>query len=254
MEAIILAGGKGTRLSDIVKDTAKPMAKIGAKPFLDLLIQYINLQGVKKFYLALGYKHETIRRYFEDYKLLDGSNNIFYSIEETLLGTGGAIVHAIKSLNISEEDILVFNGDSFNLFDIKAFYRLHKENNNDITMLTKYVENTDRYGRVTIENEQVIGFEEKIPGLSGKINAGIYVIKTDIFNKYNLPEAFSFETDFLEKYTKELKVGYFDSGNYFIDFGVPDDYYKAADELPELIDKSIMILKEELELDENFYK
>src|SRR3989344_9594340 len=109
MEAIILAGGLGTRLQSVVKDLPKPMADVNGRPFLAYLMDYWIKQGVKRFILSVGYKSEIIRDYFGDEY---NGVSVAYSIEKKPLGTGGGLLLALKQLN-SRGDFFGFNGGTF---------------------------------------------------------------------------------------------------------------------------------------------
>ena len=220
MEAIILAGGFGTRLSKVVSDVPKPMAPINERPFLEYLLDDLNDKGINRVILAVGYKKEIIKNYFQErYKNIE----IIYSDEDTPLGTGGAIK---KALTLSKaEDIFVVNGDTFFDVDLKEMYKFHKENNSNLTLAIKEMERFDRYGSLALEGNKIIKFEEKKYIEKGYINGGIYLLKRTILDDKK-EERFSFEKDILEN--KELKVekyGYKSEG-YFIDIGIPEDYYK----------------------------
>ena len=223
MEAIVLAGGFGTRLQTVVKDVPKPMAEINGFPFLKYLLDSLNQQGVTRVILSVGYKQEIIKDYFQD-RYLDMT--IFYASEDSPLGTGGAIIEALKLTTNNE--VYVLNGDTFFDVDLKAMQRFHKETNADISLATKVMQDFDRYGTVKIEARRVVGFEEKQYQTKGFINGGIYLIKKAVFDPFELNTKFSFESDFLEKKLQQLMVTAFKSDGYFIDIGIPDDYYHAS--------------------------
>lgn len=220
MEAIILAGGFGTRLSKVVSDVPKPMAPINERPFLEYLLDDLNDKGITRIILAVGYKKEIIKNHFQErYKDIE----IIYSDEDTPLGTGGAIKKALTMSKI--EDIFIVNGDTFFDVDLKEMYKFHKENNSNLTLAIKEMERFDRYGSLVLEGNKIIKFEEKKYIEKGYINGGIYLLKRTILDDKK-EEKFSFEKDILEN--KELKVekyGYKSEG-YFIDIGIPEDYYK----------------------------
>lgn len=220
MEAIVLAGGFGTRLQSVVKDVPKPMAAINGKPFLAYILDYLTYNGVRKIILSVGYKQEIIENYFgNSYKEID----IVYSKEEEPLGTGGAIKKALSYCE--SENILVLNGDTFFELNLQALLQEHKKANADVTMSLKKMYSFDRYGKVILEENRVVNIVEKEFSSFGIINGGVYIIQKDIFN--NTEEKFSFEQDFLEKKLSKLSVcAYIDKG-YFIDIGIPQDYQKA---------------------------
>jgi len=221
-EAIILAGGLGTRLRKVVKDVPKPMADINGKPFLWYLLNYLNNQGIEKVILSVGYKYEIIKSYFGDkFKNL----KIIYSIEKELLGTGGAIKKALSL--VEGDEAFVLNGDTFFDIDLNNFYNLHKNKKSILSIALKYMCNFSRYGRVLInENNKIIAFEEKKFYKEGYINGGIYILKKDIFKGTELESKnkFSLEKDLLENYYKVSNFYGFPFNAFFIDIGIPEDY------------------------------
>ena len=223
MEAIILAGGYGTRLQSVVADVPKPMADINGIPFLEILLKSLNTAGFTKVIIALHFMPEKIINYF-------GSKfeNIIleYVVEKVKLGTGGAIKNSLKFCN--NNHVYVLNGDTFLEIDYSELDKLSKEGNIPI-MVGKNIENVSRYGEIEYKDNIVTGFLEKGKKKQGVINAGCYIIPTNIFNKYNIDSVFSFETDFLVKYIDKLKFYLYMNNGMFIDIGVPDDLYKARD-------------------------
>lgn len=225
MEAIILAGGFGTRLAHIVSDVPKPMALVYNKPFLEYVLKYLIDNGISKIVIAVGYKQEVIKKYFgEKY----GSCEIKYSSEDKPLFTGGAIK---KALDICEsEDVVVLNGDTFFNVSLKEMILFHTKNKSELTLALKEMNNFDRYGTVEVdENFRITSFKDKKYTNSGKINGGLYIIKKEILNGIH-EEKFSFETDFMEKHIEESRMYGFLSKGYFIDIGIEMDYRKAQDD------------------------
>lgn len=222
-EAIVLAGGLGTRLKSVVKDFPKPMADINSKPFLEYLLNYLNRYDIKRVILAVGYKADIIKNYFgEKFK----NTSISYSEEKELLGTGGAIKQALEFTN--SKDILILNGDTFFGIDLRKFYQFYKNKNSNLTLALKEMKNFDRYGVIEIDNNyKIINFLEKKYRKYGLINGGIYLLNKEFFLSLNMPEKFSFEKDFLEKYYKYYDFYGIPFDSYFIDIGIPDDYEKA---------------------------
>lgn len=236
MEAIILAGGFGTRLQSVIKDIPKPMADINGRPFLACLIDNLLRQGINKIILSVGYKAEMIMNHFG---ITYNDISIKYVFEDKPLGTGGAIKKALNEA--SEEDIFVLNGDSF--FDIafKDFYDFHKKNSSKLTIAIKPMSNIERYGTVTIDSNQVVKFEEKSFKEFGYINGGIYVVNKDIFriNKEIFENAFSFEIDFLQNNLYNTIPFAYVTNGYFIDIGIPEDYERAKKELEKVVNGAI---------------
>lgn len=220
--AIILAGGFGTRLNSVVSDVPKPMAEIHQKPFLYYLFNYLQKNEVREVILSVGYLYEKIVDYF-GHQYLD--INIEYSIEEEPLGTGGAIK---KAMEFVYEDTFILNGDTFFDIDLQSL----KNEQNDIQLALKQMYDFDRYGTVNVnEDNLIVAFNEKKACKEGLINGGIYYAKKSIFAHINLPSKFSFESEILEKNTSKLRIGASIYDNYFIDIGVPEDYYKAMNDL-----------------------
>lgn len=225
-QAMILAGGKGTRLQSMVSDLPKPMAPIQDFPFLYYQMKWLAIQGIKKVYLSVGYKHESITAYFGS-RFMD--MDLEYVIEETALGTGGAILNCIS--NITGE-IFVINGDTFFPIDLKSLYQYHRDRQAIISLALKEINNSDRYGTVSLQNGSVIGFHEKSWVEAGLINGGIYVLDKKLFDQFRLTSPFSFEVDVLQKYCTSLNICGKVFADYFIDIGIPEDYTRAQTEIP----------------------
>lgn len=230
MEAIILAGGFGTRLRSVVSDVPKPMAPIRSRPFLSYILNYIKKLGIQRVILSTGYKHEVIEKYFGNH--YEGIE-IVYSRESEALGTGGAIKLALQKVRSNEA--FVFNGDTFFQADIAAMKEVQVNNDADIVVSLKLMCNFDRYGTVEINNGRITSFLEKKQINVGLINAGVYLIKSDLFSKVNLSEKFSFEADFLQIFINELQFFGVVSEGYFIDIGIPEDYAKAQTEIADYV-------------------
>lgn len=229
MQAIILAGGFGTRLKSLVDNIPKPMADINGKPFLEYLLNYLNKQNINNIIFSVGYKNEIIKDYFKNY--FNGIN-ISYSTEKNPLGTGGAIKKALEF--VKNDDCFIINGDTFFEANLDDLYQLHKSKNADVILSLKQMKNFDRYGTVKInENNKIICFEEKKYQESGFINGGVCIIKKNLFEKFNLEEKFSFESDFIEKYYKNLNIYGILFDKYFIDIGIPEDYERSKKEFAE---------------------
>lgn len=226
-EAIILAGGFGTRLKSAVPDIPKPMAIINDKPFLEYLLRYLIGQGINKAILSVGYKHEIIRDYFShQYDSLE----IVYCVEKQPLGTGGGIKKALEFL--VGIDTFVLNGDTLFTINLRRFEELHFSHKSTISIALKLMTNFDRYGAVSIdEQHNVLCFEEKRQQHSGWINAGVYILNKNIFERAPAEDNFSFEIDFLAAYVNQLRPTGFPFDDYFIDIGLPEDYDRAQKDL-----------------------
>ena len=226
--AIILAGGMGTRLREVVKELPKPMADVNGKPFLNYLFDYLHYYKTEQIILSTGHLAEKISEHFgSSYKGVE----ILYSHEESPMGTGGGIRLAMeKSLN---ETILVLNGDSFFDVDLNSFYEKHATANAKASIALRKVKDAGRYGSVEIDKKNNLQhFNEKKEGQGeGLINAGVYLLDRNYFFE-NTPKAaaFSIEKDFFGKVNGSPEVFAFEYAGYFIDIGIPDDYLKAQHE------------------------
>lgn len=235
MQAIILAGGFGTRLQSVVKDVPKPLADINGKPFLSYLLQNLQSYGITDVVISVGYLQEKIIEYFGDSFL---GMKISYATEEKPLGTGGAILNSLKFID-KKKPVLVLNGDSFLQVDYQKLLTAHK----NFTMVLRKMDDCSRYGQVVVEGNKIVEFKEKSSEKnSGLINGGIYLLNPKIFEKFSLPESFSFESDFVMKHLQELELQAFIADEYFIDIGIPDDYKKAQNDLPQLIKNKALFL------------
>lgn len=225
-EAIILAGGLGTRLRSAVPDLPKCMAPVNGKPFITYIIEYLHAQGVTKLIFALGYKHEFFKPVISS---LPSSMHAVISAEEEPLGTGGAIRLACS--RASEENVLILNGDTMFRINANELSSFHYKKNAHCSLCLKPMQNFDRYGVVELDkNDSVISFKEKQFYESGLINGGVYALHVNNFLDEDLPQKFSFEKDYLEKYILYRKIFGLPQDEYFIDIGIPEDYERAQRE------------------------
>lgn len=231
MHAIILAGGFGTRLKSAVPDLPKPLAPIAGKPFIAWMVKTLAAQGITGITLCVHHQWEKIRDYFAEHP---ESVPIGYSVESIPLGTGGAMKHALKHQS-ANAPVLILNGDSFMRVDYQALFAHHRNGNACLTMVLREVPDTGRYGRVIVKKGVITSFEDGKLGKSGLINAGVYVMQPSIFEGNGLPEAFSFEHDFLPSRLEALRPQSYLAQEYFIDIGVPEDYARANEELPSIL-------------------
>ena len=223
MQAIILAGGFGTRLKSKINDLPKPMAPIRGIPFLSFILNQLDKQGFNKVVLAVGYMSEKIVSFYGNkFKNID----IEYSYEDEPLGTGGCVKKAIEMIN--ENYAFVINGDTY--FNIN-YSEIPKPNH--ALIVCKYKDNPIRYGKVIINKSVIKSFNEKGDSSSGYINGGIYYFNKTWFENMELPYKFSMEKDFFEKFVENINIESYISDQYFIDIGIPEDYEKAERELHE---------------------
>lgn len=222
MEAVILAGGMGTRLRSVVSDVPKCMAPVAGKPFLHYLLNTLEKAGFTHIILSLGYKHEMIEEWIQT---VSTSMRISFVIEDHPLFTGGAVKLALSKAE--EPEIFILNGDTFLEVRYADMLKLHKDTKAHATLALKEMHDFERYGSVEInpETHRILQFHEKQFCKSGLINGGIYLINRDELAGY--PEKFSLEKEYFEKnVTTRILSGYLCDG-YFIDIGIPEDYAQA---------------------------
>lgn len=231
-EAIILAGGAGTRLKDVIADLPKPMAPVNGRPFLEYQLDYLDRWGLEKVILSVGHCKEMIMGHFgEHYKSLQ----LVYAVEEKPLGTGGAILNALK--DAGNYSVFIFNGDTYFDVNLQRLDDFRKIKEADICLSLRYEIEPDRFGIVEFDNNnRITRFYEKNAGFDeGYINGGVYLVRRDYLLRFGLPEVFSFERDFLQQYCQTEEFYGLRCFSYFRDIGIPEDYQKAQDEFKRLI-------------------
>lgn len=226
VKALLLVGGQGTRLRSVLPSAPKPLAPVGGRPFLELLVRQLAIQGVRKLVLCTGYRADQFEETFSDGRELGVT--IEYSRESVPLGTAGAVKLAQRFLQ-QLSDFLVMNGDSLVDIDFQRLIGFHRGHCGAATIAAVSMPNTDRYGAVqTGADGRVNSFAEKGgnrgPGL---INAGVYVFSTKILEL--IPEGLvSLERDVLPRLLS-LGVYALEQHGTFIDIGTPADYARAQE-------------------------
>lgn len=226
-EAVILAGGLGTRLRDTVPELPKCMAPVNGHPFISYVVSYLQQQGINWFIFSLGYRSEVFIEYLTELLPLC---NYEIAIETEPLGTGGAIQFACTYAK--EKNVVVVNGDSIFKTDLAQQADLHFAVEAYCTLALKPMKNFDRYGAVELNPDQTIAaFKEKQFYAEGLINGGVYILNIPAYFDLFLPEKFSFETDYLQEYYPHKRIYGVENDGYFIDIGIPEDFIKAQTEL-----------------------
>ena len=221
MEAIVLAGGFGTRLRPVVADVPKPMAPIGGRPFLEILLHSLASKGFKRVILSLGFMAEKISDHFGP---RFAGLEITCVVEDIPLGTGGAVRLAMTAT--SKDHVYVFNGDTYIDLEVDQLERQWQANRSPV-VVGKEVPDTSRYGRLLVESHRIIGFTEKGISGAGLINAGCYVLPTGLLDRFPINTPFSIEKDCLVPEVARGTVEVFVTEGMFIDIGIPEDYARA---------------------------
>ena len=223
MQVIILAGGLGTRLYPVMKDLPKPMAPVGNKCFLEIIIELMKKNGMTDFIFCVRHMAEKIVNYFAA-----GSRfgvKIRYSAEEVPLGTGGAIG---LLRNVINETFCVLNGDTYQELDLEDCIVKHKASGAIGTMTLVKVRDSARYGQViTDQGGYVTDFHEKgSGGLESYINAGLYVLEPAVFDYIPQNKFVSLEKDVLPVILEDdKKINTYKYVENFFDIGIPEDYF-----------------------------
>lgn len=230
MQAILLAGGLGTRLQSVVSDRPKPMALIEEKPFMEYVIHELARNGIADIIFAVGYKGSMVEEYFGDGEGFGVT--VSYAYEETLLGTAGAIKNAARYM--TGEQTFVLNADTFYQIDYQRLAVLSREMELDMALVLREVPDVSRYGQATLLNNRLTGFNEKIrEAKPGTINGGIYLLSKELIA--DIPDGtVSLEQEMIPKWLREGRcLGGIVNDGYFIDIGIPEDYYRFIKDVKE---------------------
>jgi NDP-sugar pyrophosphorylase family protein len=225
-KAVLLVGGLGTRLRTVVPSAPKPLAPVGNRPFLELLIRQLGSHGIRRLIMCTGYLADQIEEEFADGSGLGVT--IEYSKEPEPLGTAGAVKFAQRFLH-GAPDFLVMNGDSFLELDLNQLIQLHRSHGALATMAVVPVDNAGRYGTVRVDSGgRVTEFCEKAGSDSpGLINAGVYVFSPAILGLIPAGPV-SLEKDVFPRLLDRGVYAAREQG-MFIDIGTPADYAQAQE-------------------------
>tara|TARA_Y200000002_G_scaffold129710_1_gene106881 strand:+ start:211 stop:912 length:702 start_codon:yes stop_codon:yes gene_type:complete len=225
-EAIILAGGFGTRLKEHVPNIPKPMAPINGRPFLDILLSNLSSYGITKVILSVGYLADYIQDYFGNKKY---NIDISYNIESSPLGTGGAIFSCLHQCK--NDHVFVLNGDTFinvNFSSLEKFWNKYKSP----IIVTRKAASNSRYGLIKVDKNIIKEFNSSAHSHQKcLINAGLYVLPRNLVLPFSKKKPFSFESEYLPSAINLTKFISYEIDSYFIDIGIPEDYQKAQTEL-----------------------
>lgn len=232
MDAVILAGGKGTRLSGVIQDRPKPMAEVAGKPFIEWLIRQLRAQGVRRIILSTGHRAEALEAYFGSGRRL--GVEMVYSRETEPLGTGGALRLALN--HVQSNDVLVMNGDSFCGFVLDDMIATHRQRQARATLLLIEMPSTDRYGAVVTDgNGNVQAFREKQAGMgAGAISAGIYLLSREVIAAIPDGRPVSIEREVFPILIGNGLQACVAPGP-FIDIGTPESYREAGEVLRDAL-------------------
>lgn len=227
-EAIILAGGLGTRLRGVVADVPKPLAPVAGRPFLAWVLDALNAAGLRHVILASGYLADQVEAAVGTRW---GRMDVTMAVEPAPLGTGGAVKFAARRL--LGDNAHVVNGDTYLRYDPRALEAAARALDAPIGVALARVPDVARYGAVEVRDGRVVAFHEKGRHGPGCINAGCYFLDSRALEALPPADRFSFEEDVLLPASRSGGIAAFDETADFIDIGVPEDYARAQQWFPE---------------------
>lgn len=217
---IVLAGGLGTRLRSAVPDLPKCLAPVGSRSFLEIQLEELADRGISRFVLSLGYGASAVQKVLP---ALRDRYRIDCVVERDALGTGGAALHALSSIEVDE--VLVTNGDTWLDAPLEAMARpLNLAGGELMRLAAVQVSDRSRYGGVMLDGDRVVGFEPKGAPGSGLINAGLYRMHRSAFATHRPGDAFSMESVVMPALVARRELTAATLVGHFIDIGVPEDY------------------------------
>ena len=223
-EAVILAGGLGTRLRPLVSDVPKPLAPVAGRPFLHWLIEGLARRGIARAVLATGYMAEAVRAACGD---SHAGVALMHAPEPAPLGTGGALWAALG--HVEGARCLALNGDTWLGLDLAGFAAEAPEA--DLVLAVRPVDDRARYGSVLVRGNIVLGLEEKGRTGPGLVNAGAYLLRRDLPARRPIAGAFSLESEVLAK-PEGLDLRAHRTEAPFLDIGTPEDFLRALALIP----------------------
>ena len=232
-QAVILVGGRGSRLGSLARETPKPLLPVAGRPFLDYWLEFLTARGVREIVLSCGHLAESFVTRYDRTRM--GDARLSCLVEDSPAGTGGALRLLADRL---DRRFLLLNGDSFaavRLAGLIGAFEGHAPDCIAALTLVRLAESAGRYGKVDCTAAgAVTGFGEKQPAAAGDlINAGVYLLDRRIVDHITVPA--SLESDILPGLAAQGKVCGFVNPGRLIDIGTPDDYARAQTLLPELI-------------------
>lgn len=228
VDVLLMAGGRGARLSPMTDTTPKPMLVIGEKPIIEHNIDRLALYGIENIAISVRYKSEIIEAYLKDGS--DKGLNIDYIHENEPLGTIGALT---KINNLKSEAILVMNSDLLTNINFEDFYKFFMDQNADMAVASIPYRVEIPYGVLETENNQVTSLKEK-PSYTFYSNAGIYLIKKSVIERIPKGQFYN-ATDLMNDLIhSDLKVCNFPIIDYWLDIGKPEDFKKAQNDVQHI--------------------
>ena len=217
--AVILAGGFGTRIKDLLGDLPKPMVPVNGKPFIEWIVRWLKIQGIRDIIISAGYRAEVLEKHFSTLPVPE--MNVCCINEPEPMGTGGGLAFAANEIGKEPDLWLVLNGDSLIFADLNLLYSDLDDAQGII--VTRPVPDTVRYGSVRInKSNRITDFDEKKPG-KGQINGGVYLLRNSILKSFPESRPLSLEKHvFPELICRGIKLNAHQVNCPFLDIGTPE--------------------------------
>jgi NDP-sugar pyrophosphorylase family protein len=234
---LILCGGLGTRVKDMLQDVPKILAPIGDRCFLEYLMAYLQRQNIRNVYFALGVGAEKVRTFLDVYDAAELNIQLFQEV--TPLGTLGAITYALNELSELPDDLLVINGDTFIDLNLASLCEGVNDEGRLLGAVAVWVEDVSRYGELVLSDAQgILAFREKSESESrpGWVNGGVYYFKQPILSKLKQHQGTSLERDYLQREIQSIPTWCLQHRGLFLDIGTPDSLAGARNNFTALKD------------------
>jgi D-glycero-D-manno-heptose 1,7-bisphosphate phosphatase len=232
IQAVVLAGGLGTRLGSMTRSLPKPMMDVSGRPFLSYLLENLRRQGIQEVILSVGHLADIIRDFADN--ISRPGFQIKFASENEPLGTGGALRNCMDLL---QEDFFVLNGDT--LFDVNLASLATSPGENKMAL--RLVPDAGRYGSASLDGSRVVGFLEKGIQGEGLINGGVLHLSRASLGLLP-PGKSSIESDLLPKLAEAGRLHSYRSDSFFIDIGIPESLEEAQASIPDWEKKPIAFL------------
>jgi D-glycero-alpha-D-manno-heptose 1-phosphate guanylyltransferase len=228
-QAIILAGGFGTRLQAVLRDVPKPLAPVRGFPFIHYVLHWLEESGVERVIGCTGYLADKMEDGFRSY---EGALEMKFLREESPLGTGGAIYRALSE--VAPGGVFVLNGDTYFPARLAEFQQKAERLGGPFAIALRRVGDTARFGAVELDGGRIVAMNEKARRGPGVVNAGLYLLPHDLGQTMPMPGVFSWEVDLMQPKAPVLGAAGVVLDAPFLDIGTPESYGEAERILPLL--------------------
>jgi NDP-sugar pyrophosphorylase family protein len=225
IDAVIMAGGRGSRLRPLTDSVPKPLLKVGGKPIIEYNVERLNEFGIKSVHISINYLGDQLIEYFGDGEEI--KMPIYYITEDTPLGTIGAVASA---KNLTQEYVLVMNSDLLTNINFEDFFMTFVDGNADMIVATTPYQVNIPYAVMELDGNKVLSFKEK-PTVTYYSNAGIYLFKRSLVSSIPVNEFFN-ATDLMQAVIKAGKrLIHYPIKDYWLDIGKHEDFEKAQEDI-----------------------